>query len=126
MRHKQIFATVAILGALLSACGGGGSSSPPLQAKTFGWSPPQYFTDGTPLLPASDLKYFEIYVKQDPSFGPDEKAITTAPPAATTFNLATLVPPLSKGVTYYASVRAVSVEGEKSDFSASASFSFPQ
>jgi hypothetical protein len=132
MRHKQILATLAIMGALLSACGGsgsgsGGSSSPPPAAKTVGWAPPQYFTDNTLVIPASDLKHFEIYVKQDSSFGPDDNAIATAPPVDTTFNLATLFPPLSRGVTYYVSVRAVPVDGEKSDFSSPAApFSIPK
>ena len=123
MRHKQILATLAIMGALLSACGGGGggqSSSPPPAAKTLGWAPPQYFTDNTPVIPPSDLKHFEIYVKQDSSFGPDDNAIATALPVDNTFNLATLFPPLSRGVTYYVSVRAVPVDGEKSDFSSPA------
>lgn len=130
--HKPIRSAIAVLGAIfLSACAGGGSSSsqvpqPSLPPQTLEWSPPQYFNDGNPLVPVNDLKYYEIYVKQDPSFGPDDKAIATAPPAATTFNLATLSPPLSKGVIYYASVRAVPVEGEKSDFSSSASFSSPK
>jgi hypothetical protein len=90
------------------------------------WAAPQYFTDNTPLVPSRDLQGFEIYVKQDPSFGPADSATATASPVDTTFNLATLVPPLSRGVTYYVSLRTVSVEGVKSDFSAIAPFSIPQ
>jgi hypothetical protein len=82
--------------------------------------------DNTPLVPARDLIYFEIYVKEDPSFGPDDNPVTTVPPTANTFNLGTLASSLPNGVIYYASVRAVPVEGEKSDFSPSASFSIPQ
>jgi hypothetical protein len=65
-------------------------------------------------------------MKGNPVSRPDDNAIACAPPGDNSFNLETLYPPLSKGVTYNASVRAVPVEGEKSDFSASASFSFPQ
>jgi len=129
-RYMPIFAALAILGALLSACsgGGGGSSSPPPPpaAEMMIWKAPQYFTDNSTLDPATDLQRFEIYVRQDSSFGPGDSAIATASPVDTTFNLATLVPPLSRGVTYYVSLQAVTVDDEKSDFSASASFSFPQ
>jgi len=86
---------------------------------------PQYFTDNSSLNPATDLLRFEIYVRQDPDFGPGDNVIATASPVDTTFNLATLVPPLSRGVTYYVSVRAVTVEEEKSDFSNVSPFSFP-
>jgi hypothetical protein len=72
------------------------------------------------------LEFFEIYVRQDVNFGSDDAAIATAPPEATTFDLANLAPLLSKGVPYYASVRAVTIKGEKSDFSPSASFSLPR
>jgi hypothetical protein len=128
LRYKLILVTVAVLGALLCACGGGGSSSsqpsqPPLQAKMMIWKAPQYFMDNSLLNPATDLQRFEIYIRQDPSFGPGDNAIATASPVENSFNLATLVPPLSKGVTYYVSVRAVTVEDEKSDFSPAFSFS---
>lgn len=132
---KQIPALLVVLGVLLPACsgggGGGGSSSPPTPstppaAKILRWSPPEYFMDNTPLTPARDLESFEIHVRQDLSFGADDNAIATAPPGDNSFNLATLSPPLSRGVTYNASVRAVPVEGEKSDFSSTVSFSLPK
>jgi len=131
LRYKQIPVTVAVLGAFLfSACGDGGSSSSqpppsPLPAKMMRWKAPQYFTDNSSLTPATDLQRFEIYVRQDSSFGTDDSAIATASPVDTTFDLASLVPPLSRGVTYYVSVRAVTVDDEKSDFSNDFSFTFP-
>ena len=133
LRYKQISVTVAVLGALLCACGGGGSASnqpsqpppPPLQAKMMIWKAPQYFMDNSLLNPENDLQRFEIYIRQDLPFGPGDNPIATASPVDNTFNLATLVPPLSKGVTYYVSVRAVTVEDEISDFSPHFSFSFP-
>jgi hypothetical protein len=126
-RHERILASLAILGAILSACQGGGSSStsPTLPTRTVGWVPPQYFADNTPLDPARDLKGIEIHVKQDASFGPADIPAAIAPPSDNHFVLSTLDPPLSRGVTYYVSVRAVTNEGVKSDFSAIASFSFP-
>jgi len=138
-RHRQILATLAVLGALLFACGGGGSSSPALStfptptptptptppSKTVVWEAPQYFADNTPLVPATDLERFEIYVRQDRSFGPDDIAIATPSPMDNTFNLATLAPPLSSGVAYFVSIRAVTKEGEASDFSNPYTFTLP-
>lgn len=129
--HWQIVAVLAVLGALLCSCSGGGGSSvssppPPPVAKTVVWEAPQSFVDNTPLVPATNLDRFEIYVRQDPSFGPDDSPIATASPTDTTFNLGTLSPPLSRGVTYYVSIRAVTTEGETSDFSTVRSFSISQ
>ena len=134
-RHRQILATLAVLGALLCACGGGGSSAPALSTspsptptpppKTVVWDAPQYFEDNIPLVPSRDLQVFEIYIRQDPSFGPTDSPIVTTSPLDTTYNLANVSPPLSKGVTYYVSLRTVTVEGMKSDFSPAASFSLP-
>jgi hypothetical protein len=89
------------------------------------WDVPQYFTDGTPLVPSRDLQRFEIYVKQDPSFEPADNPVVIASPLENTYDLANLSPPLSKGVTYYVSLRAVPVEGVNSDFSNAVSFSIP-
>jgi hypothetical protein len=90
------------------------------------WTAPQYFSDNTPLDPSRDLQGFEIYIKQDTSFGPGDNPVATASPLDNTYNLANLSPPLSRGVTYYVSLRTVTIEGMKSDNSAIASFSIPQ
>jgi len=129
--YVPIIAALAVMGALLCACQGGGSSSnspapsptPTPTAKTVGWAAPQYFTDNTPLVPSRDLQGFEIYVKQDPSFGPADNPVATASPLDNTYDLANLSPPLSRGVTYYVSLRTVTVVGMKSDFSPPVSFS---
>ena len=126
LRKKNILATIATLGALLSACSGGESSSAPsVQGKRVYWAAPQYFTDNTPLVPSRDLQGFEIYIKQDSSFGPADSPVATPSPLDNKYNLANVSPPLSKGVTYYVSLRTVTVEGMKSDFSPAAKFSFP-
>jgi hypothetical protein len=77
------------------------------------------------LVPSRDLQGFEIYIKQDPSFGPADSPVATALPLDTKYNLANVSPPLSEGVTYYVSLRTVTVGGMKSDFSPASSFSLP-
>jgi hypothetical protein len=87
------------------------------------WAPSQFFTDNTPLVPSRDLQGFEIYVKQDNVFGPADNPVVTAPPLATSYNLGNINPPLSKGATYYLSMRTVTVYGMESDFSPPVAFS---
>ena len=101
--------------------GGGGSSSPP--SKVVYWAPPQSFSDGTPLVPSRDLQGYEIYVKQDSSIGPADSAVATRSPLENSFNLGNISPPLTPGVTYFVSLRAVPVYGMKSVFSPPFSFS---
>jgi hypothetical protein len=106
----------------------GGESLP---TKTLNWNPPTTYQDGSSLNPVTDLDCFEIYIKDNPNFADtdDEMAALSATDKATgqvcaTFNLANLAPFLSKGVTYYVSIRATAKNGLKSDFSPAASFSF--
>jgi hypothetical protein len=129
-----------ILLVLLTGCGGGGasSSSPsssgdgaPLPAKTLSWAAPDSFTDSTPLDPLTDLGRYEIFVKESGSFTDADSpsaVVSAVDPVAgtltTSFNLASLGPYLSKGITYQVSMRAVDSAGTKSDFSSPASFSF--
>lgn len=132
IRRKQILILLAVFGIFLPACGGGGdgvgSSSkdlqPSLPAKTLSWESPTSFTDGTPLNPVADLQDFEVYIRQDASFGPTDQAVAVVAPADRSFNLALLASSLSRGTIYYVSLRAVSTSGMMSDFSAPASFSF--
>ena len=126
-RYLWILGASLVLGALLSACSGGGgsSSAPVVVGKSVYWAPPQYFADNTPLVASRDLKGFEIYIKQDSSFGPADNPVATASPLVNRYNLSNISFPLSKGVTYYVSLRAVTKEGVKSDFSPAAPFSLP-
>ena len=133
MRRWRFLATLAVLGAFLSVCGGGGPSSTtttpppnPTPAPTqLGWSPPQFFTDNGELVPIRDLERFEIYIKKDPLFSLDDLPVAYTSPEVTTLDLSTLSPPLSKGAIYYFTIRAVPVEGEKSDFSSVGTFTLP-
>jgi len=101
--------------------GGGGSSSPP--SKVVYWGPPKSFSDGTPLVPSRDLQGYEIYVKQDLPFVPADNPVATPSFLESAFSLGQITPPLSQGVTYYVSLRTVTVEGMKSDFPPPVSFS---
>ena len=122
-RHALVLVAFAVLGSLHSACSGGGSSSAPsIQGKGVYWTAPQHFTDNTPLDP-SDLQGFEIYIRQDPSFGPADIAVATTLPQDNFFLLKNIAPPLTQGVTYYVSLRTVTIYGMKSDFSPPVSIS---
>jgi hypothetical protein len=125
-----------IIAAFFFGCGGGGSGGSSsgggaTPAKSLNWNPPLSYQDGSPLNPAADLDRFEIYIKENSNFTDtdDEMAALSAIDKAnglvcTSFNLSNLAPFLSKGVVYHVSIRAVANNGLKSNFSASASFSF--
>lgn len=121
--------------AILSGCGGGGTSSSgdgtPLPAKILSWAPPNSYTDSSALNPVTDLDGFEIYVNETGVFSNEDHpnaVVSAVDPQThtltTSFNLANLSPYLSKGVVYRVSMRAVAITGLKSDFSPPASFSF--
>lgn len=136
-RQKRIpiIAALAVLAVLFFRCGGGGSASAPAPAPgpdpgpgpspikaVVMWEAPQAYTDNTPLVPSRDLQGFEIYLRQDPNFGPADDNVAIAPPAATSYDLAPLV---NRGATYYVSIRVVTAYDTKSDFSPPVSFSTP-
>jgi hypothetical protein len=85
---------------------------------------PQYFTGSTPLVPATDLLDLEIYVRQEPPFSPDDDNVPFAPPEASEYDHANLIPPLSTGIMYHVSLRTVTVWGTKSDISFANRFTF--
>jgi len=137
-RRIQTFLPFFIIIAFLSGCGGGGSAEEgtsggpgPFPAKILAWSPPSQYTDGTPLNPLTDLDRFEIYINEDGLFSDTDNEMAdvsamdsgTGQPA-TSFDLANLAPFLSKDVTYHVSIRAVALNGLKSNFSPGATFSF--
>jgi hypothetical protein len=122
-RYPWILWTALVLGVLLSACGGGEAGSSTIPSKTVYWAPPQSFTDGTPVVPSRDLQGYEIYVKHDLPFGPADNPVAYPSPLESSFYLGKITPPLTKGVTYYISLRTVTAEGMKSDFSPAFAFS---
>lgn len=141
MKSKlQIIVMILLVAGLsLVGCGGGGGGGGSSAAggvdsiltRTLNWVPPSQYSDSTPLNPAADLDVFEIYVNQDGNFSGSDVALAAVSAfdqgsghVTTTFNLASLSPFLSNGMTYYVSVRAVAKNGLKSEFSQSASFSF--
>ncbi len=137
MRRISTAASILIAILLLAGCGGGGGGTEsgdggtPLPPKILSWSPPTAYTDSTPLNPVADLDSFEIYVNQSGDFSDADtpvayvQAVNSGSSQVTTeFNLANLGPYFSKGVVYRVSLRAIALTGAKSDFSASASFSF--
>ena len=89
------------------------------------WAAPQYFADNTLLVPSRDLQGYEIYIRQDSSFGLTDNPIATASALETSYKLTNVSPTLSNGVTYYVSLRTVTVEGIRSDFSPAVPFSLP-
>ena len=123
-RHALLLVALPVLGAFISGCSGGGSSSAPsVPGKSVYWTTPRYFTDNTPLDPSRDLEGFEIHIKQDPSFGPGDTPVGTASPLQNSFHLGGITPPLTPGATYYVSLRTVTVAGMKSEFSPPVAFS---
>lgn len=99
--------------------------------KILSWHPPTTYQDGSSLNPETDLDSFEIYLKETPNFvdTDSEMVVISSYDKATgqictSFNLANLAPFISIGVTYHVSIRAVAKNGQKSDFSPAASFSY--
>jgi hypothetical protein len=138
MEKKLQIASALVLTAMLTlaGCGGGGSSTADggdiaFPAKTLSWTPPNSYTDSTPLNPIADLEVFEIYVNTSQGFSASDSPMASVPAVdpgsgqvATTFNLANLGPYLSRGVTYFVAIRTVAKNTLKSDFSTPAAFSF--
>ncbi|GAB4371705.1 MAG: hypothetical protein Kow00128_19790 [Deltaproteobacteria bacterium] len=134
LQWKQAIIAVAVLSvSFLPGCGGGGSSEsgPTLPPKTLSWAPPSAYTDGTPLNPITELDGFEIYMKENGPFTNADaprawvKAVDPATgQLVTNFNLAKLEPFINLGVQYQVALKAVTLTGASSDFSAPATFSF--
>lgn len=138
-------ACLVLLGACALAfagCGGGGagaqagSSTYPVSAYVLEWDPPTTFSDHKPLDPARDLGCYEVYLRQDGNFtdrdlpvakvpaltpvdgpGPSAPGGHYRPPRSTVvFSLDALLPLAARGRPNYISMRAVGVDGMKSEF----------
>ena len=130
-RYKIIMLVVPIC--LTMTCGGGGSSNSVVPKNTVNWEVPTQFSDGTTFDPQITLKEYEIFVRQDINFSPVDKyvIVSAVDPSShqlvTSFDLGLAYSglSLSKGVTYYTAMRAVTTDGVRSDFSLpSPAFSF--
>ena len=136
-RFHLLFAWSILLGGLLIGCGGGDENTQPQSTgsptSTLAWDPPQTYTDNTPLDPYRELDYYEFYVSGDTNFtdndvpvaqvaaisnvlAPDGQSYTQA--LTNEFLLDNLLPFTQPGGVCYISIRSVSVDGLKSDFSA--------
>ena len=122
-----------VLFVVLAGCGGGEETSPTTStptSKVLSWTPPQSYVDQTPLDPARDLDHYEIYVNESGNFASTDQSdavVSAVDPASggpvASFDIANLAPFLAPNVSYYVSMKSVSVTGVKSDFSPVASFS---
>jgi hypothetical protein len=130
-KRLTILAVLVVVGGFFAGCGGGGgtTSPPPSPQPTkktiVSWEVPQSFADNTLFVPSRDLQGYEIYVRQDLPFQEDDNPVATATSLESSFDLATLAPPLSQGVTYHLSIRLVTAYDTKSEFSPAVSFSIP-
>ena len=135
-RFHLLFALSILLGGLLNGCGGGGenqSTGTGSQPPTLAWDPPQTYMDNTPLDPYRELDYYEFYVSSDTNFtdndvpvaqvaaitnvlAPDGRSYTQT--LTNEFLLDNLLPFTRPGGVCYISIRSVSVDGLKSNFSA--------
>ena len=119
----------------LSGCGGGSTSTTstaqndPLPSKSVSWVAPNSFTDSSPLS-TSDLGRYEIFLNDTGRFTNTDipldsiDAIDKAGNPVTRYDLSALGSHISRGKTYYVSIRAVDSNGGKSGFSAPAAFSY--
>jgi hypothetical protein len=138
IRFHASLVLAALLGILFAGCGGGGggttqsSGSTELAVTTLAWRPPTTFEDNTVMDPYQELDYYEIYVRTvDANFTDNEAPVAQV--AAVTnvlspngitnqvltsdFALGNLLPFTQPGAVYYMSVKSVSINGMKSDFS---------
>lgn len=123
---RHIRGSVLVLASILLfswiACSGGGSGVA-VSSNRLAWDAPMQFADGGTLVPSEDLIYFEIYINETGTFLDSDIPGAVIPAvdastgsAVTTFDLATITPPLEKGKTYYLSMKTIEINGGRSDF----------
>ena len=131
---------------LLVGCGGGGGGSAGGEAPGISpaagpvtvltWDPPASFSDKEPVDPYRDIDKYEVYVREDANFTDSDLPVmvipamtnvdpTRAPSAGgskkgrkpnSEFPLEKLNPYISKANRQYVSLKAVGVDGQKSEF----------
>jgi hypothetical protein len=130
-KTAKIFGTL-ILAAFLAACGGGASSSNIINnfdpnANTslsymISWNAPKETVDNEAINPANEIEYYELYISATGNFSDSDTpaAFVTAVESGqlvTQFDLALLnTDELPAGYQLHVSLKAVGVDGQKSDF----------
>jgi hypothetical protein len=144
MKRIGITSLVALIlaGSLIFAgCGGDGETStseasspsdPSSPVRFLAWDPPQTYEDTTPLDPYVDLDYYEFYIRADMNFTDNDLPVAQVAAVedilspdgqrylqelVKEFDLQNLLPFVPPGQSGYLSIRAVGVDGLKSDFS---------
>lgn len=135
-----VFVSLVLAGpVLLAGCGGESASEAtpvasvsPGTAAFLSWDPPETYDDDSPLDPFTELDYYEFYVRGDGNFTDNDlpvaqvAAVTSVlspdgtvdvPALTTAFDLQNLLPFFLSETTGYLSIRAVSLDGTRSDFS---------
>ena len=127
---------------LLAGCGGAGDGGETSTSEVYvpvvgpasflAWDPPQTYEDDTQLDPFVDLDYYEFYVRADTNFTDNDLPVAEVAAVedilspdgqrylqnlVTEFDLQNLLPFVPSGQSGYLSIRAVGVDGLKSDFS---------
>jgi len=129
----KIFGTL-ILTAFLAACGGGGAGSSfdtghsPSLSYIMSWNAPETTIDNEEINPREDIEYYELYLSENSAFS-DEDAPTAFIAAVknnklvTDFDLGLLdLYELPASQHLYVSLKAVGIDGQKSDFMESVSW----
>ena len=130
---------------LLAGCGGGGGGSavgeapgvPPAGPVTvLTWDPPATFADNEPADPYRDIDHYEVYAREDANFSNSDLPVMVIPAMTSVdstrapstgksksgriplseFTLENLNPHVSKASRQYVSLKAVGVDGQKSEF----------
>ncbi|MGA7103807.1 MAG: hypothetical protein WBX49_00530 [Candidatus Deferrimicrobiaceae bacterium] len=124
---------------LLAGCGGVEETSvasvpsgPSGPVSFLAWDPPQTYEDSSPLDPYLDLDYYEFFIRADMNFTDNDLPVAQVaacvdilspdghvylPSLTTDFDLENLMPFVPPGLSGYLSIRAVGMNGQKSDFS---------
>ncbi len=147
VKRSIVFTLVSLLlmgSTLYAGCGGGGETgsieasvpvetpAPVSTASFLSWDPPQTYEDESPLDPYLDLDYYEFYIRDDMNFTDNDLPVAQVAAVgdalspdgqsyleilATEFDMQNLMPYVPADLSGYLSIRAVGVDGQKSDFS---------
>jgi len=132
-----VFVSLLLAGStLLAGCGGEGesieASVPAGTANVLAWDPPQTYEDSTVLDPYTELDYYEFYVRSENNFTDNDLPVAQVAAVAdilsldgtnylqnltTEFDLQNLLPYVPPGANCFLSIRAVGVDGLRSQFS---------